>query len=270
MATFLIQKVQSGLLPEMSHPFYDAIPFLNCLEYRKFLHEKDPDWKPDNFIYKSFEELTAFDCLAIIPIGTVEFVNKVLILKGHSELKPLNIPNALMKPEFVKRKVAYVKGKDNVPALFTNWHRPQLFIKSNSKIKADYTDFYYKNHLDKLPEDNYLVSEILPFEAEFRAFVYEDELLDIKQYLGPSSTINKDFVKQCIKEYAVDKSKPKAYTLDIGKVYTIAEKQEDSYAVIELHPFISCGLYDFEDTRMIAMLQAAWAWALKNTEVYNV
>ena len=71
-----------------------------------------------------------------------------------------------------------------------------VFVKSADKIKG-YTDIIYKNQ--KLPKGLYLVSELVNIESEWRAFVYNGELIGLQNYLGDFTLFpDVDLIKQMI------------------------------------------------------------------------
>lgn len=181
-----------------------------------------------------------------IAVGSIEFVNKALELGyGAGPMKPINIPEELTEIDYTGRRCAVVKNKEDVQKLFKEWDTPYLFVKSNSKIKAGYTDTYYKS--DDIPNDTeYFVSEPVDIVSEWRCFVYRGVLKGIKNYSGDPWVLPEQcFVEDCIKK--MGDSLP-AYTLDV------AVTSDSKSVVIEVHNFVSCGLYGFDNSAMIPML----------------
>lgn len=185
-----------------------------------------------------------------IPVGSVEFVQKFMEEFWDVRIvKPLNIPEELYP--FANRFVQRLSKKD-IDSLFEKYN--QLFIKSDDKIK-DFSEFCNKK--SEIPEGNYIVSELIDIRSEYRCFIKDGRLLDIKNYSGEIDILpNFNTIENMIKAY---KSAPPAYTLDVA----ITGKGET--VVIECHNFFSCGLYGFSDyNNLTGMLSQAYYWQLKN------
>jgi len=175
----------------------------------------------------------------IIPIGTVEFVLEYL--KKYyiiDNVKPINIPQELMKSEYLKRWVNIHKSETNV----INAGDTPIFVKDNTKIKG-WANIVKPN--GGYPPGEYLISEVVNIDSEWRAFVYNNELVGLQNYLGDFTLFpDVDLIKQMIQDY---KSAPKAYALDVG----INEK---GTFIIECHDFFSCGLYGFADYKLLPIM----------------
>ena len=176
-----------------------------------------------------------------IPVGSLEFVFEFME-KNHGVTKdkviPINIPEQLWKQEFLKRQVSFMLKNE------VKIDKP-MFIKSNSAYKSFADIVSEEGTWENAPEDAYLVSEVVDIESEWRMFVFNDELVGAKHYLG-DFTLMPDFhlVEAMIKQY---KGNPGAYTLDIGI-------NETGTFLIEVHPFVSCGLYGFNDYRILPQM----------------
>jgi hypothetical protein len=125
------------------------------------------------------------------------------------------------------------------------WSTPSVFLKDNTRIKSDTTGVYTSR--DRLfNADEYFVSEPREFVSEWRCFVYRGALRGIKHYLGnPWLMPNQQFIEDCIDAIGDTMT---AYTLDVGVLL------DGNCAVIEVHNFVSCGLYGFESTLLVPML----------------
>lgn len=150
-------------------------------------------------------------------------------------MKPLNIPEELQKSEYLKR--AYNIKQTTFP---------KVFIKSKDKIKG-YTGIV---PTDSIPEGNYIISEIIDIDSEWRTFVYNGDMVGLQNYSGDFTVFpNVHTIKDMINDY---KSAPKAYTLDVGV-------NKNGTFIIECHDFFSCGMYGFADYKVIpAMYIATW------------
>lgn len=109
----------------------------------------------------------------------------------------------------------------------------KLFIKSAT---------YYKSFADitkcpeEVPEGTYIISDVVDIKSEWRAFVFCDRLFDIRRYAGDFKVFpDIKLIEEMIKDY---KTSPAAYTLDVGI-------NDNGTFIIEVHPFVSCGLYGF-------------------------
>lgn len=173
----------------------------------------------------------------VIPIGSVEFVNDYLKKYYNKEMKPINIPYALMGERYTKRDVIYLNSQEDLSYL------GKRFVKSHDKIKG-LTDILDLSK-NKLPIGNYMISKVIDVHSEWRAFVYKDKLVGLNNYSG-DFTIFPDV--QLIEEM-IEKnhSCPIAYTLDVGI-------NDDGTFIIEVHDFISCGLYGFADLKNIPFM----------------
>lgn len=173
-----------------------------------------------------------------VPVGSIEFVEAVLqAAHGIRGIKPINIPSTLRTEEYTARRLAYASGKEALVQLCDEWDVDSLFIKSNTKLKADYTGIYSKKRLPDI-SDIMFCSEVIPIDklsSEWRVFVLNGVLQDIRCYTGePFVVPDKDIVTSMIA--SIGASLP-SYTLDL------AVTGEGRTVVIEVHNFISCGLY---------------------------
>jgi len=239
MSKFVIQceNINGNLVPMFDFGFelIQAIKYQNWFR-RENLHEFVLVSKDDD-IYKDY-----------IPIGSVEFVTgHMKKYHGVEAVKPLNIPEELYP--FAKRMVTRVERSEIWKLLFKY---ENLFIKDDDKIKG-FSDIC--NCHTNLPVCNYLVSELINIKSEWRCFVRNGELLDIKCYSGEFDVLpDIAEIKRMIEAY---KSAPPSYTIDV------AITDDNQTVIIECHNFFSCGLYGFNDYRyMIDMFIKAYNWQL--------
>ena len=207
MLKYLIQLIESPVLPNIRFPHPDIIPFVEQFEYKQFLSGTSED----RLIPVSLEELTPELCRDSVPLGTVEFTNRVLELLEHSPLKPTNIPEQLNHPVFLRRRVATGLTKEKLPELFLAWNCNDIFVKSASRIKDDCTDIYNATAVNALPggPDNlYFASEKVYFGAEFRAFVWQGQVIDCKPYLGKATEVPTGLVRESARAIGVGINEP--------------------------------------------------------------
>lgn len=266
MSTFILQKTQSPLINSGNEYFWflqeEAAALLKEAEYQQFLY-------PSGFSYE-FKPLS-MDQLRIaskefcsdpenIPVGSVEFVNNFLEQAGHLPMKPVNIPKQLQAAKLVRRKIKRRIRKDEVLNTYKEWNCNELFVKSASRVKGIIAEFFTEREAQYLSDgvnDYYFVSEVVGFESEFRVFVDQGEILDVRQYAGPLAVPDYQYIKDCVQ--AISKSIP-SYTLDVGCL------EHGRTDIVEVHPFVSCGLYGFSHPRILGMTKSAWKWVFEKTE----
>lgn len=230
MYTFLIQVVDSEIIFDFAFHLKEAIKYQNWF------------WGKIEYKYIFCENLenisiSTQDVEKYIPIGSVEFVLE--FYKKHYGIKnvePINIPKQLNTYEFLQRKTFKGNEKNKIQSQPSE----KYFIKDISKFKkmTDIVSF------ENIPEnENILVSELIDITGEWRGFVYRKQLLDMRCYLG-DFTIFPDFkkVEKMIEGYTNSYT---AYTIDVATL------SNGETALIEIHPFFSCGLYGFFDYKVL-------------------
>ncbi len=224
MKTFLIQTING----KIKHDF--SFQLLEAIEYQNWYYNE----KRYNIILSDTHKTE--NC---IPVGTVEFVLSYLNkFHGIRNVKPINIPIELMKPVFLKRQVDII-NTEKTPLSIKD--KP-LFVKDNLKIKG-FADIITDG--SKLKGD-FLVSELIDIDSEWRAFVYDKRLVGLQNYSGDFTFFpDVNLIKDMIKNYT---NCPPAYTLDVGL------NEKDGTFLIEIHNFFSCGLYGFNDCRILPQM----------------
>jgi hypothetical protein len=226
MANFLVQSVNNRI----KHDF--CFGMLEAVNYQNWYHGNDVH------SYIIADEIPKGNEMKhYIPCGTIEFVYEFLkIHHGIDNVKPVNIPESLMSPDFLKRKVELKDKKD------IEFNGKTFFVKSMDKIKG-FADFVSKP--EHIPEGAYQISEVIKINSEWRAFVYNNELVGLNNYVGDFTKMpDIELIKQMIKEY---KDAPPAYTLDVGL------NREGTF-LIEVHEFYSCGLYGFNNGQILPQM----------------
>lgn len=257
MAHFLIQAQiakKNNLIPAQEfgyetiksidyYKWWDKDSRYNYSLYEKFSVEKKENHSnifPQNYLTPEY-----------IPVGSVEFVLEFIKQCYRVDsVTPLNIPLELYK--FANRKLKIIKNSEFFDHLSPD---KEYFIKSATKIKG-YTNFVSLSDKVHVPDDLYLVSEVIDIKSEWRCFVKDGELLDIKCYSGnPFIMPSIEIIKEMISEY---KTCPPAYTLDV------CLDSNGGTSIIECHNFFSCGLYGFNDYKnYLIMLIRAFRWQVE-------
>lgn len=189
------------------------------------LGKQNPEWlQIDNSGFSS-----------CIPIGSVEFVLAWFKAMGVDNVKPLNIPKALWK--FCDRHIT-IDYCSNV-----NGH---FMLKDINTIKASCNGEAYF-HVDGGAEKKYFLSEWLNgVKSEWRVFVFNGKIQAVHCYSGdPWLLPNREYVQKAVNTYSNIRNT--AYTLDV----MVTDKKTE---ILELHDFFSCGLYGFEDLRILPLM----------------
>jgi len=222
MLKFLIQTYDGDVTDDFSYHLIQAIKYQNWYNRKTVMSYRITD----SALFPKY-----------IPIGSVEFVESYLEKYFEKTVKPMNIPQELMHDKFLGRNVYFESGEVEIVG--------EKFVKSNSKIKK-YTDFVKDI---KLPNDSYMISDIIDIFSEWRGFVYKGKLVGLQWYSGDFKKFPEVFkIEEMVHEF---KEAPIAYTIDVG--VTI-----DGTFLIECHDFFSCGLYGFADYKILPQMFSNW------------
>lgn len=227
MKTFIIQTINGEIVNDFSFHLMEAVKYQN--------------WYNNSEIYKTIKcdikDISKFKS-DYIPVGSLNFVFEWCKNKGiYINKKPINIPLELMKEEYLLRNVYY---KDKKDIILNN----EMFIKSNDKYKSELSPDIIDN-MDNYPDGNYMVSDVIDIESEYRCFVHNKKLVGLQNYSGSFEMLpNIPKIIKMIKDY---KNSPLSYTLDVGI-------NNDETFILEVHPFVSCGLYGFADYRILCYM----------------
>lgn len=194
------------------------------------------NWKNnDNAIKIRFTDEKSY--ANYIPIGSVEFVGNYLLKYYGIVPKPINIPPELLGEKFTGRTVFNGTEKDVIG---------EKFVKSNDKIKS------FTEICSAAPIGNYQISDIIEIESEWRAFVYNKNIVGLQNYSGKFDVFpNVNTIKDMILEY---ESQPIAHTLDVAIV-------GGKTVIVEVHDFFSCGLYGFANHNILPFMFSRWFYS---------
>jgi hypothetical protein len=220
---FLIQTIKGEVQHDFSFYLIEAIKYQNWFQ------------KSEAHTYKLTDYSTEE---GFIPIGSNDFVIEYLQTNFDKTPMPRNIPNELNILEFTQRNIIIGTKSDIIS---------KKFIKSADKIKS-VTEIVYGN-TNHIPEGNYLISDLIDIESEWRAFVYKGKLVGLNNYCG-DFTMFPD-IKSINKMISVFTTQPKAFTLDVGI-------NSNGTFIIEVHDFFSVGLYGFNDSRILPNMFSDW------------
>ena len=170
-----------------------------------------------------------------IPIGSVEFVLSWFKSIGAENVKPLNIPKELWR--FCDRHITIDYCSQ------VNGH---FMLKDTDTIKAACNGEAYFNG-DGGADKKYFLSEWVDnVESEWRVFVFNGDIQDVRCYSGdPWKIPDKQYVQEVVDTYSQIRNT--AYAFDV----MVTDKKTE---ILELHDFFSCGLYGFEDFRILPLM----------------
>lgn len=210
---------------------------------------------------------------AVIPVGEIWFVRACLRAQRDAGLfadpsavdvsmRPVEVPDALLP--YVGRQYARMLGRD-IPDEMLDGRK--WFLKDASELKRWNSALHDSGRLDHLidADTEYVVSERVIFESEWRTFVHDDEVIACQNYLGdPMGFPDRQAIRAMVGAYASE-DRPRSYTLDVG---VVAEPIDGGTKTlpIEVHPFVSCGLYGMFDRLIPDMLEGGYRWYLHQSD----
>lgn len=263
---FLIQLDEQTLLPTM-----EGLTVIELCQFEKWMH---PDSTSQflfgihgrNRIYADMRSAAMdarmrsdqIDFHSLVPVGSIEFANRFKKLMVGKSLSAINIPDELNTNPFTKRdcKTVSFQTAKKIKATMPKSEQKQFIIKPATMPKAFDTttmDLFYP---ERDVDETVMISDRLDdIVAEYRTFIYHGKILSVKRYQGLDYPVDEFFIEKCVREY---KSAPPAYTLDVCRLSTGA------FAVLEVHNFVSCGFYGFDDPVLLKMLRAGWKYELEH------
>lgn len=228
IADFLIQTINGQIRHDFSFGLVQAI------EYQNWLNKGSHDYH-----LADMDDMLEYDATEFIPCGSIQFIQKFLATYHDKHtIKPINIPSIIGSIEYTKR-ICWNMHKNHIKLI------KKSFVKSNNELKG-FADIISQDEISALPDGNYLVSDVIDIESEWRTFVYEDKLVGLQNYLGDFTMFpDIDMIQLMIKDYI---GSPPAYTLDVGI------NENDGTFLIECHNFYSCGLYGFNKENILPQM----------------
>lgn len=176
-----------------------------------------------------------------IPVGTLDFVNEWLNKRFNiKSMNPIEVPDILRSDKYLKRKYSIIKREDLPKSGY-------YFVKYVSKLKEfSFTGLIetLSNEEEKgnsfLKEGLYQVSEVVDILSEYRVFVHQDEIVNIVWYDGkPTIQLDMSLLLEMVGKFSISKDRPLSYTIDIAVI------KDRGTAVLEVHPWVSVGLYSY-------------------------
>lgn len=276
---WIVQKNEYGL------PALDiGTAVFNQVAYRNW---RDPE-ESTNIVYLEGDKTprigkleNALNQTDIIYIGTIEYTEYNI---GH-KIKPINIPTELLKNKLIVGDRIVGRGTyAEVKEVLGYAPNKKFLIKSDTLIKGFEPMFIKANQIHLIKdiklrsntiteqvlkesgnesliqepeiETRYFYSEKIDIVAEWRVFVFNGEIKGIKHYLGslefgvPTITT----IEYIIKEFERINTGIKAYTVDVALTRNL------DTVLLEIHNFVSCGLYGFEHSDILKMLREGYKY----------
>ena len=245
---FLIQTIDGKFINDFSRELVEAINYNNwyyntneykyeTIDYGKYLKIKE----------ETIPELKIKD---LCPVGSVEFIIGYLKKNFGIDIKPINVPGSLFK--YAGRFIENV-DVERIKVIQKNNYDINIFVKSNEIIKGVcgyLRDETVKAYINKNISHTYQLSEEIEILSEYRCFVYQNELIGIKNYTGDFKIFpNISKIENMIKDFT---DSPISYTIDVGI------KDSGETIVIECHDFFSCGLYGFDNYKLLPLMFYRW------------
>lgn len=187
-------------------------------------------------------------------VGGIGSVRKALEMIGVESPPTIDIPDCLHA--YARRKIwttTLGEAHDN-ESLWPVFIKPELDHKR-------FTGHVIKSFVDllktcNLPRDMpVLASEVVKWESEYRCFVLNREILDIRRYAGSLEWYpNVLIVREMIGAYP---NMPVACSLDVGRMVDAKGDVWDT-ALIEANDGFSLGIYGLPAYQQVKMILARW------------
>lgn len=245
---------------KLQSEWHDEVRFQDPAAIARLLAYRAPYYF-DRWTFAAYDDEPSLeeDGLRCIPIGTVQFVGKWLETLGAADPKmtPLEVPAALSA--YLGREYFVSKGTD-IPAECLDGSK--WFVKDAGQLKKWNSNLYDDRDLSCFiePDELYVVSQRVPLVSEWRVFVFEDEIVGCENYSGELLAFpDGKRLEEMATTYAADLH-PSAYTLDVGVL------KDGTTIPIEIHPFVACGLYGFNDSVLLNMFEGGWLWYFSQSD----
>ena len=187
--------------------------------------------------------------LKIVPISSVERTRKWLKDVCKVDMPPIEIPQSLRK---YSPSYQILKGSSVIEKGVAN---SSFFIKRVDELKS-WNNLLYEGNVSHFIQKDalYSITRKQKIVAEYRIFICDDRIVACQPYVFNGLAFpNVRIIKEMIRDYTTQK-RPKAYTLDV----MVTDKNET--IPIEVHPFVACGLYGFEDKKLLDMWEKGIDW----------
>lgn len=178
------------------------------------------------------------------PVGTIEFVLKYIeVFFGEKKRKLAEIPCGVAPECYYGRRI--FKDGDVVNPSDV---KTRCYVKGLYKLKDKRNGYMDLGMAKDIFPEGYIATELIDLVSEWRGFVHNGELVDIKNYSGDPFAfpdkhvmgfLTKDIVKiQGLKEGTID----------------VAVTSDSKTVFMESHKFFSCGLYGFSQAPILPLM----------------
>lgn len=252
---FILETYNDGACPELSSAVYEACDEQNWLD-----NADNNVCFPDTTISLIIQMgmMHGVELSHVIPVGSVEFVNRWAEMMKLAPIHALNIPPELNDDAFLSRKVFHVQKLSDLDGIAKRYGT--LLVKPGRNPKR-FEAFPYTpgegNISGEIPDDEPLfVSQMLntAIVSEWRVFCRRGRVVDIRPYIFDEWVCPS---RQKVEAMADRLKGYPAVTLDVAVL-----SNGDTVA-LEVHNFISCGLYGFGGPKMLQMTKAAWKYEIE-------
>lgn len=194
-----------------------------------------------------------------IVVGCIETTNKYFERLGLPAKMALNIPEEI--EEYAERSITYStmgslkKGAYNKYPTFVKGNgRAKHFVPGVVKNKEQ-VNLFFNDVNDNEP---ILLSAVVDFISEYRAYVCNGEILGIKHYSGDMWTFPRPArVIAPVIDYTKSGKAPAGYSMDFGIT------NDGRTLLIECNDGWSLGNYGLEDSKYVKLLCARWLELMK-------
>lgn len=194
-------------------------------------------------------------------VGGIGNIQKALDLLGVPRPDMIDIPECL--EPWTHRKI----WTSTLEQVKRDEHLWPVFVKPLKAHKL-FTGFVLRNFVDLfktlgIPEDTeVLCSEPVNFDAEYRTFILNGELLDMRRYKGALDYYpDIQDVQKMIDVYAP--SAPCAFSLDVGRILDADGKVRHNTALVEVNDSYALGIYGLPAYKQVKMIIARWKEMVK-------
>ncbi len=208
----------------------------------------------DIILFESFADFfnhhIKYNTVFVGGIDTLRFIMNHLGIQEPNIIQP-----HIALPDFIKRKM-YETTIGDIKQWSIQQNFKPLFIKPlvGDKTFAGFVCKFPSMDLIKLkyfPDDfQLLVSEVVEFQSEFRAFIQDGKIIDCKNYTGNFwLRPNPHVIQEAIEAF---KSPPKAYTLDWGI------DMNGNTLLIEINDAFGVAPYGLDPVKYAMFLETRW------------
>lgn len=215
--------------------------------------ENDPSSEHTKRAIRHFEGHLLINDVKNIPenitlaVGSIDFIISTLIHLGRDVPKVNHYPTELNK--YLGRNIQLLR-RDDIFKLINSGHGP-LFIKDANQWKSNDTKFivdvYDMIYVSKTKK--YYVSEVMDFKQECRVYVKNNQIVDIKKYMGIGDI---PLIDVQTAEKAASESKSSTCALDFGLT------TDGETFLIEHNDAFALGNYGLSDEVYFNLLQTKW------------